>query len=88
MNFFYIQGIATRDPSIPDSCGARVVADLQHPSSNVRCIRGEKSFDIVAIDRLATVEPKIATDRCDSPEVAETHAPYRRHDSESCKALP
>src|ERR671921_561429 len=54
------------------------VFDLQHPSSYVPTIAGQKPLDVVAIDGPAPVQPELATDGLHPPEISETQAPNRR----------
>src|ERR1700726_192292 len=69
--------IAGLHPASAKANGVGIVTCLQHSSANVIGISSEESFEIVTINRRATIEPEIRTDRRLPSQIAELHCPNR-----------
>src|SRR4051812_16283684 len=56
VTFNRIKNIALNYPGTAKSTGIRIVADLKHRALNISVVCRQKSFDVIPIDRQATIE--------------------------------
>src|SRR6476620_404977 len=74
-----MQNVALRDSLRAESARICVLGDFKHASADVLSVLTQEPFDVVAIDRRASVEPEDATDR---PRAAQAAPAYLRRRSQ------
>ena len=61
--------------SAAEALGIIVTPYLKHASADITRVLSKEAFDIVTIDRRATIPAEAAADRRQSPEIAEANRP-------------
>src|SRR5262245_61957551 len=73
-----IKHIRLNHTAIPEPPCVCVLADFQHTAADIVLVGGQKSLDVIPVDRQAAVETVIPADRCAPAKIAKSNATHRR----------